>query len=115
MSDLPPRSSTRRQSATVGEVIEYVTEYAKQETVGPLKGAGRWIGVGAGAAAVLGLGLSLILLGLLRLIQTELTGLSGSNAWSWVPYAIVLAVALAMLAITLLRIKKTYLSKPDIR
>lgn len=115
MSDLPPRSTSRRQSASVGEVIEYVTEYAKQETIGPLKGAGRWIGVGAAAAVVLGLGLSLMLLGLLRLIQTELTSLSESNAWSWVPYVMVLVVAIVMLGVTLWRIKKTYLSKPDIR
>ena len=115
MSELPPRPSTRRESASVGEVFEFVVSYAKQETVGPLKGAGRWIGFGAAAAAVLGLGLSLILLGLLRLIQTEVTSLSESNSWSWVPYLIVLLVASIMLGLTLWRIKKTYLSKPDIR
>ena len=71
MAEQPPRPSSRRESASVGEVIEFVKTYAKQETIGPLKGAGRWIGVGAAGAIALGLGLSLLLLGLLRLIQTE--------------------------------------------
>ena len=57
MSDPSARPSTRRESASVGEVVEFVKEYAIQETVGPLKGAGRWIGFGAGGAALLGLGL----------------------------------------------------------
>ena len=114
MSDESPRSSSRRESASVGEVVEYVTTYALQETVGPLKGAGRWIGVGAGAAVSLGLGLMLLLLGLLRLIQTEWDGIAEGGS-SWVPYAIVFVVAVVLIALTLLRINKTYLVKQEDR
>jgi hypothetical protein len=110
MADDTPRSSSRRESASVGEVVEFVKIYAKQETIGPLKGAGRWIGVGAGAAILLGLGLFLLLLGLLRLIQTEFTGLSTGGS-SWVPYLIVLVVCSLLLVITLARINKTFLTK----
>jgi tRNA-5-methyluridine54 2-sulfurtransferase len=39
-----------RESTSVGEVVDYVTQYAKQETLGPLKGAGRWLGYGAAAS-----------------------------------------------------------------
>jgi cysteine desulfurase len=42
----------------VGEVFEYVKEYARQETVGPLKGAGRWLGYGAAGAVLLAMGYS---------------------------------------------------------
>ena len=66
MSVTSPASSTRRESASVGEVVDFVKEYAIQETVGPLKGAGRWIGFGAGGAALIGLGIMLLMLGLLR-------------------------------------------------
>lgn len=94
----------------MGEVVEFVKTYAKQETIGPLKGAGRWIGVGAGAAIALGLGLFLLLLGLLRLIQTEFDGLASGGS-SWVPYLIVLAVCGLLLVVTLARINKTFLTK----
>ena len=110
MSDPAPRLSTRRESASVGEVVEYVREYAIQETVGPLKGAGRWIGFGAGGAALLGLGIMLLMLGLLRLIQSEWDGIAEGGT-SWIPYAIVLVVTVLLVVIAILRINKTYLNK----
>ena len=110
MADDPSRPSSRRESASIGEVVEYVKTYAKQETIGPLKGAGRWIGVGAAAALALGLGLFLLLLGLLRLIQSEFEGLSTGGS-SWVPYLIVLLVCVLLLVVTLARINKTFLTK----
>lgn len=112
MSDDSPRPSSRRESASVGEVVEFVTAYAKQETLGPLKGAGRWIGVGAAAALSLGLGLFLLMLGLLRVIQTEWDGVAEGGT-SWIPYAIVFLVTAALLGVTLSRINKTYLKRVD--
>ena len=110
MSEPALRPSTRRESASVGEVVEFVRDYAIQETVGPLKGAGRWIGFGAGGAALLGLGIMLLMLGLLRLIQLEWDGVADGGT-SWIPYAIVLVVTVLLIVITLLRINKTYLNK----
>jgi multisubunit Na+/H+ antiporter MnhB subunit len=91
-------------------VIDYVKAYAQQETIGPLKGAGRWIGFGAGAALAMSLGLVLILLGLLRLLQTETDRLA-SGSLSWVAYLITLLVTLVLLAVTLMRVKKSTLNK----
>ena len=93
-----------------GEVIEFVKAYAKQETLGPLKGAGSWLGYGAAAAFAMGLGLLLVLLGVLRLVQTEWER-SATGSLSWVAYAITLAVTVLFLVLTLVRIKKTYLNK----
>ena len=42
-----PTPTRRGEQASVGEVVEFVKTYARQETVGPLKGAGRWIAFGA--------------------------------------------------------------------
>lgn len=98
------------EDASVGEVIDYVKAYAKQETLGPLKGAGSWLGYGFAAAAALGFGLVLILLGLLRLLQTEWER-SASGNLSWLAYLIVLVVASGLLALTLMRIKKSTLHK----
>ena len=99
-----------KQDASVGEVIEFVKTYAKQETVGPLQGAGRWLGCGAAAAFAMGLGLTIVLLGVLRLVQTELDRLA-TGSLSWVAYAVTLVVTLVLLAITLQRVKKSTLNK----
>ena len=91
----PKTASRHEEPASVGEVVEFVKAYAQQETVGPLKGAGRWIAYGAAAAIVLGIGLSLLLLGLLRLIQSEASDIADGRL-SWLPYLIVLVVALLL-------------------
>ncbi len=115
-SDLEQRLARQREKAkeaeqaSVGEIIDYVKEYAKQETLGPLHGAGAWLGWGFAAAVSLGLGLVLILIGLLRLLQTEWER-SATGSLSWLSYLIVLVVAVIVLAITLMRIKKATLHK----
>ncbi len=99
-----------KQDASLGEVIEFIKTYAKQETLDPLKGAGRWLAYGAAAAFAMGLGLMIVLLGLLRLIQTELEDLAEWQ-WSWAAYAITLVVTAGLLVITLMRVKKSTLNK----
>jgi uncharacterized membrane protein YkgB len=95
--------------ASLGEVIDFVKQYATQETIGPLKGAGRWLAFGAAAAFAMGLGLTIMLLGLLRLLQTEIDRVA-TGSLSWVAYAVTLLVTLALLAITLMRVKKSTLN-----
>jgi hypothetical protein len=115
-SDLEQRLARQAQKAkqaddaSIGEVIDYVKAYAKQETLGPLKGAGSWLGYGFAAAAALGLGLVLMLVGLLRLVQTEWDRSATGNL-SWLAYLIVLLVASVLLVLTLMRIKKSTLHK----
>jgi hypothetical protein len=99
----------KKDSASVGEVIDLVRDYAKQETLGPLKGAGRWLLLGTVGSILLGLGLLLVLVALLRLLQTEVSAFDG--AFSWVPYAIVLVVSLMWTVIALSRIRQATLGK----
>jgi hypothetical protein len=112
MADDTPRPTPRRDQASVGEVIDYVKTYAKQETVGPLKGAGRWIGVGAAAAVSFGLGLALLMLGLLRLLQSEVDFFNRDRL-TWLPYLIVLVVTALVMGLAATRINKTFLDKED--
>jgi len=111
-----PTGSTGSTGATgsnnidVGDVVDTVKQYVRQETIAPLKGAGRWLAMGAAAAFALGIGLLLVMLGLLRLIQTEWER-SAEGSLSWLAYAIVLVVCVAVLAFTLSRIKKDTLNK----
>lgn len=104
------RLRPRTDDTSIEGVIDLVRDYAKQETLGPLKGAGRWLGYGALGSLLLGSGLALLLLGLLRLIQTEWTR-SATGALSWVSYAIVLVVCLIVIAIVVSRINKPSLNK----
>jgi hypothetical protein len=112
-NDAPPVRSKDEQ-ASLGEVVEYVKAYAKQETVGPLKGAGKWIAFGAAGAICLGLGLSLVLLGLLRLLQSEVSDIADGRL-SWLPYLIVLVVCGLLIGLAMMQVDKTYLDKEDER
>jgi len=107
--EIPAVTRTDRP-ATIAGTVDLVKAYAKQETIGPLKGAGRWIGMGVGGAAALGLGLALILLGLLRLLQTEWER-SATGALSWLSYVIVLVVCAGLIALAVSRINKDSLNK----
>ncbi|MFP5488681.1 MAG: phage holin family protein [Acidimicrobiia bacterium] len=83
----PPRSASHSSPASVGEVIETVKAYAKQETVDPIKRAGKYVGFGAAGGLLTGLGVSLLLLGLLRFVQSEWSR-SAEGRLSWLAYLI---------------------------
>jgi hypothetical protein len=78
-------------SALVREIATMTVAYAKQETLEPIRGLGRFVAYGAAAVVVGGLGLFLLVLGGLRLLQTE-TGSAFSGHLKFVPYVIALAV-----------------------
>lgn len=95
---------------SISGVVDLVKTYAKQETIDPIKNAGRFLGFGAIGALLLGIGLSLVALGLLRLVQTEFDNLA-RGGWSFVPYVIVLVACVVVIALAVSRIKKPSLSK----
>ena len=95
----------RDEPSSFGDVVQVVRAYAEQETLGPLKGAGRWLAMGVIGALLLGLGLVYLLLGLLRLIQTQWTTVA-TGGWSWVPYMIVLVACLLLLILIVSRINR---------
>lgn len=90
---------------SVGGLVDLVTAYAKQETVGPLRNAGRFLGFGIAGALALAAGVSLVLLGLLRLVQTEWPR-AASGSLSWLAYLIVLVACVTGIVIALSRINK---------
>ena len=106
-SSPPPRQD---EAPSIGAVVDLVKTYAKQDTLGPLKGAGKWLAWGAAAALLLGLGLTLVTLGVLRLVQTEWDR-SARGSLSWLAYLVALVVCVVFLVLALSRINKDSLNK----
>jgi hypothetical protein len=74
------------------DLLHLVIGYAKQETLDPIKGLGRFLVWGLAGAVVGSLGLVLLLLGGLRLLQTE-TGSTFQGRLTWIPYLLVVIVS----------------------
>lgn len=85
------------------EVKSLVVAYAKQETIEPIKGLGRFLAFGMAGSFLLSVGLVLLLLAGLRALQTE-TGSTFQGNWSWAPYLIVLVGAAVLAGLTFSRI-----------
>lgn len=81
------------------ELRELVVAYARQETVEPIKGLGRFVAFGVAGSIVLGIGLILLLLGGLRALQTQ-TGSTFTGKLSWAPYLIDLVGTGILIALT---------------
>lgn len=81
---------------TIAELKELVVAYAKQETIEPLKGVGRYLRNGTLGALLMGFGIMFLAIGALRALQTE-TDEHFTGNWSIAPYVIVI-VALAIIA-----------------
>jgi uncharacterized membrane protein YidH (DUF202 family) len=82
------------------ESIDLVIRYVKQETLTPLKSILKYVGFGVGGALLSGFGVVLLLLGILRLLQTE-TGTSFTGNLSWLPYLITLVVGVVVIVASL--------------
>ena len=106
----PLARSSRDSTTSIGDVVQYVTTYAKQETLGPLRGAGRWLAFGGAGALLLGIGLLLVVLGVLRAVQTEWDRLARGSL-SWAPYVLALVLCGALLALVLTRINRDELNE----
>ncbi len=111
MSDSTSRF--RRRTAPTDQVtdlVESVKQYARQETIEPLKGAARWVAVGSLAALSLGLAMVFLALAVLRLSQ-DLGGAALDGSWSFVHYLITLVVVGVLVALSFSRISQRSLAK----
>jgi len=87
------------------ELWAMTRDYARQETIEPIKGVGRYLGYGFSGALLFGMGVILLMLAGLRALQTE-TGDLLDGTLSWLPYVIVLVVALLLVLWAVTRIRK---------
>jgi cytochrome c biogenesis protein CcdA len=108
-----PRSSHRPVRGPVGQaedLFSTIKQYARQETLEPLRGAVRWLGVGTIAALSLGLALVYVSLGVLRFSQ-DMGGTVLDGSWSFVHYFVSLFIVAIVVVITFSRVSQRSLSK----
>ncbi|HMD45755.1 MAG TPA: phage holin family protein [Acidimicrobiales bacterium] len=90
------RASDKPKELSPDELANLVIDYVKQETVEPVRALGRFLSWGIAGALCIAIGTVLLLVGTLRLLQTE-TGLTGDL--SWIPYLIVAILAIGVMAL----------------
>ena len=101
---LKKESPSPKESAT--EVFGLVRDYAKQETVDPLKGLLTYVKRALPGALLVGLGVIELMIAVLRASQSEGSDIFDGR-WSFVPYGITLLVA----GVVLLIVKRGLSSK----
>ena len=108
----PPFRKRLTPTDQVTDLVESVKTYARQETLGPIKGAARWVAVGSLAATSLGLAMVFLALGVLRLSQ-DLGGSSLDGSWSFLHYFFTLTVVSLLVWLSFSRISQRSLVKGD--
>ena len=93
-----PKPEAKSTTDTLSDVWTLVREYAKQETITPLKGIGRYLGFGLPGALLVGVGVLMLALAGLRALQTE-TGDTFTGNWSFAPYLIVLVGLIVVIGV----------------
>ncbi len=87
----------------IRELKELVVAYAKQETIDPLKGLGRYVAYGIAGALLMGTGFVFLAIGGLRAAQgwgPFGRGHHFNGNMSWAPYAIVVVGSALVAALT---------------
>lgn len=85
-------------------------DYAVEQILGPVRGAGRWLVFGLAGALAMGIGLLFGLLATLRLVQ-DLGGGALDGSWSFVPYVVTAIGAGPVIGYSLSRINTEPLAK----
>ena len=98
-----PLPGTNGVKDSGNDALRLTIDYVKQESLGPIKATGRFVAAGVAATLLWSVGAILLLVGLLRLLQTQ-TGSALTGNWSWVPYLVVSVLGIGVVAIAVWRI-----------
>ena len=89
----------------IADQLELIKAYARQQTLDPLKGSGRWVGMGLLGSVLLVIGGVSMTVALLRVLQEE-TGTNFTGNLSWVPYLLTMTALITLMVLLGLRIRK---------
>lgn len=106
-----PRASKASTSESISDTVQMVKDYARQETIDPLRTAGRWIGLGLAGAILIGVATGFLSLGLIRMVQTEWPGTFGGRWTRMLPYLFGLLLCALVAGLAVKRINKNPLTK----
>lgn len=98
-------NSKAKSKSQFSEFLELVIGYLKQETLGPVSRLGRYVVFGLAGSLSIAAGVVLIVVGILRLLQSE-TGSTFSGNLSWLPYLISAVLGMLVVAVGVLGIIK---------
>ena len=110
------KTKVKDSNGTFGELKFMVTDYAKQQTVEPLKNLGKWAAYGVVGGLLLTIGAFLTGLGFLRLFQKMSflseeceVGASGTcdTTWTFLPYLMVFGLLMAVAGVCFYAMTKT--------
>ncbi|MCY7297914.1 MAG: hypothetical protein LH616_01720 [Ilumatobacteraceae bacterium] len=111
---MPETARDTKKSAPQGQfaqTAQLLQDYARQELRDPLGNTGRWILSGLIGAVCIGLGTAFLVLGLLRMVQTEWPATFDGRWMNLIPYLCGLAFAGIVMGLAARRINKTPLTK----
>jgi hypothetical protein len=92
------RSQAKSLPTLAVELKDLVVAYAKQETLEPIKGLGRFIAYGVAGSVLVALGLFLLTLSIIRVLQDELAD-TFDGYLSFVPYLVGIVFCVAVMAL----------------
>ncbi|MBA3956548.1 MAG: hypothetical protein H0X58_07785 [Acidimicrobiia bacterium] len=87
------------------DLWDLVRAYAKQETIEPIKGIGRFVAFGLAGSLLIGVGSVLLALTVLRALQSE-TGSTFDGGWSFAPYVVTLFVCAGVIGAALMATRR---------
>lgn len=103
MADL--RKDDKSLPNLASELWDLVRAYAKQETIEPIKGLGRFVALGLAGSLLLGIGTVLLVLALLRVLQSE-TGSVFDGNLSFAPYLLTLVLCAGVIGAALSAVRR---------
>lgn len=111
MPDQDRETRNKVPEGQVAQTVQLVKDYARQELRDPLGNTGRWIGWGLAGALCIGLATGFLVLGLIRMLQTEWPGTFGGRWTMLLPYLFGLLFAAFVIGLAVVRINKHPLTK----
>ena len=103
---VPAADKDKDHPAQIGQIVDVVKEYVRQETLGPIRGAGRWLGRGVAGAFLIGTGCVFLVLAGLRMVQNEFAPTFRGDWMSLLPYLFALVFSLIVIGLAVWRITR---------
>lgn len=110
---LKDRVSRESLRPSLDDLVAMLRRYLIQETIGPLKAIARGVMIALGGAVLFAIGGLIVLVGVLRVMQSE-TGAAFAGNWSFVPYVVTAFAGLLLIGLAAL-VTFRFLSMPRSR